>query len=418
MIRGRLGLGALFAAGLLASCVTNHAALEKKPGGGHVAGFGGVGGASAGSGPTAGTGGDPVSGGGHADDEPAGTSRLTIVNGVVDAPSVAICLGKVDADGSVAVFGDPIAELDYAQSITLGELAEVDAARDTVQPFLIAGDLTLIDGLDCAAAIDLARSAEAIAPPPAGGSQGGAAGESSEGAPAGATSSAEGGAAGASNAAGAAGAGEAGEGGGSGAAPAVRSALRVRGLPAIPAGTLNQGRSLALVANGCMGGASYSAMYAEKYCGAGYAVQSPTLSAVLVSLSRVVSFDRVGMQVVHASLATDAIQVDTIPAPPLPGSGVSIASNVVFGQVGPRPASVLNTADDLGSTRKFHVEVSSQGRVLFSEAWTRVLESGGLSELSATHTYALVLSGPRGDLDAVPKLWNGPALTAIAVDPD
>jgi hypothetical protein len=397
MIRGRVWLGALISAGVLASCVTNHAALEKKPSGGYVGGFGGVGGASAGSAPIAGTGGDRVSGGGRADDEPAGTSRLTIVNGVVDADAVVVCLSKLDDDGDVIAFGDPIAKLAYGQSITLDELAEVDAAQDTLQPFVIAGDLKLIRGLDCQAAIDRAREAEGIAPP---------------------VTEAQGGAAGAESAAAGAPSSAAGEGGEGGAAPEVRSPLRARGLPAIPAGTLDQGRSLALVANGCMGGATYGGMTAEKYCGAGYAEQAPTLSAVLVNLSRVVSFDRVGMQVVHASLANGELAVATVPTPPLTGSGVSIASSVAFGQVSPRPASVVNTAADLGSARKVSVAVSLQGTVLFSEPWSQVLNSGGLTEFAATHTYALVLSGPRADLAAVPELWNGPALTAIAVDPD
>ncbi|MES1178584.1 MAG: hypothetical protein ABUL62_29950 [Myxococcales bacterium] len=401
MIRGRIRLGALFSAGVLASCVTNHAALEKKPGGGHLGGVGGVGGASAGAGPTAGRGGASSSIGGHADDEPAGTSRLTIVNGVVDAPTVVVCLGKVDTDGSVTAFGDPIATLDYAESITLGELADVDATQDTLQPFLIAGNLKLIRGLDCEAAIQLARAAEPMPPAPPFEGEGGAAG-------------ADGGAAGAvSNVT-----TSAGEGGEGGAAPEVRSVLRVRGLPAIPAGTLDQGRSLALVANGCMGGATYGADIAEEYCGAGYTEQMPTLSAVLVNLSRAVSYDRVGIQVVHASLANDVIAVGTIPTPPLTGSGISIANSVSFGQVSPRPASVTSTVADLGSTRKVSVQVSSQGAVQFSEPWSQVLKSGGLTELLATHTYALVFSGPRADLGALPELWNAPALTAIAVDPE
>jgi hypothetical protein len=379
--------------------MTNHTALEKKPDGGVVGGAGGVGGASAGSAPRAGSDGSSVSGRGHADDEPPGKSRLTLVNGVVDAPSVVVCLSQVDADGNVTAFGEPIAELDYAQSITLGELADVDPARDTIQPLLIAGDLTLIDGMECDAAIERARNAEGLAPP----------GVEAEGGAAGATG----------NAAGAVGAAEGGEGGaGSGAVPAMRPALRVRALPAIPAGTLNQGRSLALIANGCMGGATYTAMYAEKYCGVGYTERAPTLSAVLVSLSRVVAFDHVGMQVVHASLATDAISVTTIPAPPLAGSGTSIASNVELGEVGPRPASLSHTVGDLGSEGKFNVQVSSQDRALFSEAWAKVLLSGGLTELAATHTYALIFNGPRGDLRAVPELWNGAALTAIDVDPE
>ncbi|MET0795318.1 MAG: hypothetical protein ABW061_27615 [Polyangiaceae bacterium] len=400
----------LLAAGLLASCETNHSALEKQPGG-HVS-TGGTGGASAGSGPTAG-GGAPMNTGGRADDEPVGTSRLTFVNGVVDAPSVAVCLGKADADGDVVPFGDPLTVLDYGHSVTVGESPDVDWAEDTLQLFLIAGDLTRIKKLDCSAAIDLAESEEAGARRPLfDRAQGGAAGEAAESAGSGGAESTEGGAAGA------VGRGEAGEAGSGGAPAAVRSTLRVRGLPAISAGTLNQGRSLALVANGCMGGATYGGTLAEKYCGAGYTEQAPTISAVLVNLSRVVSVDHVGLQVVHASLASAAITVQTTPPGTASGTAITVASDLTFGQVGPRPASVINTVDALGSALKYWVAVSSGGSVLFSQQWSQVLAHGGLSKLENGHTYALVWNGPRGDLQSVPERWNAPTLTAIAVDPD
>ncbi len=346
---------------------------------------------------------------------------MTIVNGVVDAPTVVVCLGKVASDGSVAPFGEPLATLDYAQSTVLPDLAQVDLAEDTLQPLLIAGDLTQVDGLDCAAAVELAQNSELASAPAPDASAAGAAGatQSEQGGAAGALSAAAGAAD--TDAAGAAGeGGNAGEGGsagsGAGALPPVRSALRVRGLPAIPAGTLNQGRSLALVANGCMGGATYGGTYADDYCGPGFSENAPTLSAVLVNLSRVISSSHVGMQVVHASLATGAIDVATLPPPPQPGSGVTIVSNVSLGQVAPRPASIVYTSDDLKSATSFNVSVSSQGRVLFSERWSAVLGNGGLSELDEGQTYALVFSGPRGDLPAVPQLWNAAALTIIPVD--
>lgn len=400
MMRDRVWLGALLSAAALASCVTNHEALEKKPGSGHQGGAGGVGGTSAGFGPVSGSGGDPLSVGGRADDEPRGTSRLTIVNGVVDAPSVVVCLSKLDGAGNATPFGDPIATLDYAQSTPLAKLSHFDPARDTLQLFVIAGELELVRDLNCQAAIAAAQAAEALASPsPAPNSE------------------AQGGAAGAENAAGAS-SSAAGEGGEAGAAPVLRSPLRVRGLPAIPPGTLDQGRSLCLIANGCMGGSAYLAPGAESYCGVGYSPQMPTVSAVLVNLSRVVSYDHVGLQVVHASLANGQVELGTIPTPPRKGSGVTIVSRLTYGQVSPRPANRSNTVADLGSASQVSVQISSLGEAQFSEPWSQILNSGGLTELADGQTYALVVSGPRADLEPVPELWNGPALTAIAVDPE
>ena len=411
MLRADRWLSGVLLAGMLVACVTNHAQLEKKPIAGHGGtSAGGSSGVSGGHAQLGGTGGEAANGGGHPDDEPPGTSLLTIVNGVVDAPSVVLCLAKVGADGTATPFGNPVGEqpLGYAQRLLLPELAGVDLDADTLQLFLIAGELELIAGLDCEAALALARAEEfAAAGPLVEVPQGGAAGSGAGGAAS--LVAAEGGVA-----------GDGGSSPGAAGAPpsAVRSRLRARGLPAIVAGTLSAGRSLLMVANGCMGGTAFGGAHAEEYCGVGYAETEPTVSALLVNLSRVVAFDHAGMQVVNASLANDLIDVRSRPPFPSKDAGLSIVSNVVEGQAAPRPATLINAAFDYGSTRLFRLEVSSRGTALFSEPWADVLARGGIAALANEHTYALVLSGPQGDLKAIPDLWNPPALTAIAVDPE
>lgn len=410
-----LWLGSLlFSAGFVA-CVTNHEALEKKPAGRAGNGSGGT--LASGGAPShrGGSGGDAENGGGHADDEPPGDSVLTIVNGIVDAPSVALCLAKVDSDGNVTPFGSPLTEapLEYGQSWVLGEVDDVDLDADGLELFAIAGELERLAGLDCDAAISLARSSEETLSDAAGSGaagdfgQGGAGGDGSGSLPSSDGNAGEGGS-------------PAQTGGSGGASPGpmpVRAALRVRGLPAISPGTLNAGRSLVFVANGCMGGATYSGKSAEQYCGLGYTPRDPTVSAVLVSLSRQVSDGHVALQVVHASLAN--AQVDLRARPPFPSksAGVAIAS-VQPGQVAPRPASIQNALFDLGSARKYQVSVESQTDVLYAQPWSTVLSQGALSELENGRGYALVFNGPRADLMPVPNLWNGPTLTALAVDPE
>ena len=397
----------LFSAGFVA-CVTNHDALEKKPSGRGGNGSGGT--ASAGA-PSnrGGFGGDAANGGGHSDDEPPGDSVLTIVNGIVDAPSVALCLAKVDQDGTVTPVGSPLtdAPFEYGQSLVLRDVDGIDFETDGLEPIVIAGELDRLADLDCEAAIARARDEEARSGGEIG--QGGAAGDSNGSPPLGAGGSA-----------GEGGTDSTAEGGSGGVAPGpapVRSPLRVRGLPAISAGTLNAGRSLVFVANGCMGGATYSGAAAAEYCGAGYTAREPSVSAILVSLSRQVSDEHVALQVVHASLAN--AQVDLRSRPPFPSmaSGVAIAS-VLTGQVAPRPASIQNALFDLGSARKYSVSVESQGDVLYEQPWTSVLAQGGLPALENGKGYALILNGPQADLKPVPDLWNGPTLTAIAVDPE
>jgi len=411
MLRRGLWLGSLLFAGAFVACVTNHEALEKKPTG---RGGGGSGGtfASAGAPNRGGSGGKGESGGGHADDEPPGESILTIINGVVDAPRVALCLARVDADGNVTPLGSPLtdAPLEYGHSLVLREVEGVDFATDGLEPIVIAGELDLIAGLDCEAAISRARAEEAQSDSASGEpGQGGAAGDGAGLSVSGLAGSAgEGGS-------------SSGDDGGSGGAPsgppAVRSALRVRGLPAISAGTLNAGRSMVFVANGCMGGATYSGAAAAQYCGAGYTPREPTVSAVLVSLSRQVSEDHVALQAVHASLANTQVELRSRPPFPSMATGIGITS-VLLGQVAPRPASTANTLFDLGSARRYTATVESQGNVLYGLAWSSVLSQGGLSELENGKGYALIFIGPRADLNAVPNLWNAALLTAIAVEPE
>src|SRR6187551_3770094 len=110
----------LFSAGFVA-CVSNHEALEKKPTGRGGNGSSGAFAAAGAPSHRGGTGGDGANGGGHEDDEAPGESVLTIVNGIVDAPRVALCLAKVAADGSVTPLGSPLTEapLEYGQSLVL-----------------------------------------------------------------------------------------------------------------------------------------------------------------------------------------------------------------------------------------------------------------------------------------------------------
>ncbi|HET7545782.1 MAG TPA: hypothetical protein VFK05_38200 [Polyangiaceae bacterium] len=404
----------LFACGFTA-CVTNHEALEKKPAGQGGRGSGGTGAVTAGA-PShrGGSGGELAMGGGHADDEPPGDSLLTIVNGVVDAPAVALCAAKLDDEGKVTPVGAPLtdAPLEFGQSVVVRELDDIDFETDPLQLFVIAGELSRIDGLDCEAALARARAVEAQS---AGlGSdlgQGGGAGESStSNVPVSLGSGGSAGAGGQDSA-------DAAGSGGAAANSGQRAALRVRGLPAISPGTLNAGRSMLLVANGCLGGATYEGQNASDYCGDGYNPREPTVSAILASLSRQVASSHVALQVVHASLASGQVELRSRRPFPSMDSGIGLGS-VVFGQVAPRPASTQNTAFDLGSARRYQVTVESQGKELLSQPWSSALAQGGLSELTDGQGYALVFVGPRADSKAVPDLWNAATVTAIAVDPE
>ncbi|HEX3773218.1 MAG TPA: hypothetical protein VHV51_02080 [Polyangiaceae bacterium] len=391
MVRARIRLLAWVAAlGLCAAsaCETDHDALEKMPNQGPIAaGSGGHAGTSTQM-PTAGSSGTSGGTGGHPDDEPPGASVLTIVHGVVDAPSIALCLATVADGGAPAPFGKPLSDapLDFGQSLVLSAIDGADPANDVIQPFVIAGELEFVSGLDCAGAIALAQTEEA------------------------AVASAETAAAGAS-----AGEGGAGEGGAGGAPPEVQARLRVRALPAFPAGTLNGGRSYLLVALGCMGGSGYDASNAEAYCGAGYSETAPTFGAAFAAMSRATSSGGVGLQVMQASLATDSIRVDSAPPPLSPDQRITIATGVAEGELWPRPAYIDHSAADYDVSTT-GLEITSQVSRPFSQSWLDVLARGAIGMPADGSNYTIVLIGPRTDLTNT-ALWNAPAITIVPVDP-
>jgi hypothetical protein len=379
MARRDRWLGTLILAGSLAGCVTDHDALQKKP---SVANGAGAGGAPAAAGaPTiiGGSDGEAATGGGHADDEPPGKNVLTIINGVVDAPSVVLCFAKLDSNGGVTPFGEPLtkAPFEYGQNLVLGDVTGAKVDTDTLEPLLIAGELDLVSGLSCEDAVARAQDEEASAI------------DANTGA------------------------------GGEGGVPSyeVRSRLRLGSLPAIPAGTLNAGRSILYVATGCIGGATYNAAKSEEYCGDGYSEQQPTLSGMLASLSRRVQFGETGLQFVHASLATPPSDVSSHPPFPSTDPGIQIATAVVEGQVSPHSALLTHSALEYGSAKSYTVQISAQGSPVTDESWVDVLARGGVKALEDGSTYALVLLGPRVDHAMATPLWNPSAVTVIPVDP-
>lgn len=375
---------------LVAACTTNHDALARQPAAG---GAGGGGGGSAGfpSGGSGNTGNQAQGGRVNPDDEPAGDDVLTLVNGVVDTPSVQVCFARLDDEGNAELVGSPLPELAYATSTVLTELAELSFEQDVLQPWLIAGDLAQIDGLDCAEAVELAREAEAAVTPEPEPEDSGAGGASGA---AGATFGAEG-----------------------GAGPALeKPALRARALAALPAGTVAIGRSILMVLSGCLGGAAYDGASVSSVCGEGYAPDAPTAQPVVVKLSRDFRFDKVGLQGLHASLAMGSADLR------VSGDNGSVAlvfaSSVTFGEVSPRPSDTRFSVLDVGAgDARFGLQaIGENAEVLHQAAWPELMEAAGLSSVSAARTYTAVLLGPR------PRLfpegwWNPPAFALVDNDP-
>jgi hypothetical protein len=413
----------------LGACMTDHDALQKQPNqGAGGAGASGVSG-SGNVGPTSGSGGGGATGG-HPDDEAPGTSVLTIVHGVVDAPSVIVCWAKVGASGVAVPFGEPVT-LAYGENLVFPTITGADPAADVLEPLLIAGELDLVSGLDCADAVQRARAEEPAQIETGNGAAGAAEGGSpSAGGEGGAVSSGGASTSGGSSSGGTldtGGTSGIGAGGEGGAPSEVAPRLRARALAAIPAGTLNGGRSYLLVAAGCMGGSSFDAPNAEQYCGTGYTERTPTVSMMFVALSRATAVDQVGLQVLNASLATDPIDVNSVSPASAPSTPISIVQSDVEGGLLPRPAYIDHGVNDYGVTLGHSLEVTARRKVpsgtgtvtqdvtIFSESWANALGSGG--SLVNGSNFAIVLLGPLADAKAGAAFWNAPVITVVSSDP-
>jgi hypothetical protein len=434
-------------------CTSDHGKLARRSGASGAGGAGGAGAGKAGSAGKSGVAGSAGASGSSAASggtggvkpvEPAGRAVTTLLHGVVDAPRIAWCFGR--GSGSSDLFGDPAPRrgLAYGESFSFERLDGVDLDEDDLSLLVLAGELELVEDLDCEAAVALARKEmAAVAGGTGGGGAGGEAGAENGGA-AGVLAEAGAGPASASESAGQAGesagghagapAGQAGEGGaasgaagggggvseagaGGSAEPGLPAAprLRVATLASFPAGTLSEGYSLLLVASGCIGGPAFSDRDAERVCGSGYLPRNGSLTANLVVLSRKTAPRAIAFQALHAvhGASERGVQVnpqgDVLPV-------ISIAGGINEGTLLPREPRVDLGTDDYGiGLSGWTVESIASGMAPRNEPWSDIIERGGLEELESGRGYTLVLIGPP-DADAG-KWWNAPALTVVDNDP-
>jgi hypothetical protein len=387
---------AAFAALAATDCSRDHDALAARPrsqGGtagmagsaGATSGFGGSGGSfggKAGSGGSGGTGGSKVT-------EPTGRSVITFLHALADAKAVTLCFAKSDGGASELVGRPrPAAGLVYGGALVLEILSGVDLDADGVVPFVITGELDLLDGLDCEEAVTLAE-----AEMQAGGSS---AGEAS-----------------AANDAGAA--GQAGDGGG-GAPNLVPPRLRVAQLPELAPGTLTEGYSLLYAMVGCLGGPAFHHDEREELCGAGYATDRPNVTAELVVLSRRVGIGTIAIQALHASRALPALSFRVKPPDTTLEPSAFIADNVTEGMLRPRvPRTDLAPAGYGVGTRSWSVQALVGTGVVVSDNWPTILGRSDLEAPMSGRGYTLVVMGPYTDVDA--PLWNPPGFTLVDNDP-
>lgn len=192
--------------------------------------------------------------------------------------------------------------------------------------------------------------------------------------------------------------------------------LRTAELPQLLPGTFED-RSYLLVATGCLGAPGLADPNEQQICGPSFSRDRSSFAGIVVPLSRLVDFGKLGVQFVHASLGLPELTVRSNPADS-EGTFFTVASSVVLGEIAPYSARRSLTVEDLGDPLDdvlLELSSSPSGAVFGSEPWPAALAPNGLT-LEDGRAYTVVLIGPGVDANAR-SWWNPPLLTVVDNDP-
>src|SRR5690606_1807886 len=83
-------------------------------------------------------------------------------------------------------------------------------------------------------------------------------------------------------------------------------------------------------------------------CGPDYSSSTPSLSNLLVEVSRITNATTAGMQFLNASVAAGEVGLTSSPEEGAVGTAIEIAARVPFGRISPRPPRLEYTAASYG----------------------------------------------------------------------
>ena len=408
--RGSVGTSAALGSALLfAACVQNHDILAEQPGTSGAGGSAGRPSTSAGGAGGVGAVGD----GGPPSIQPDGPRTLTLVNGVIDSPWIALCFAPVKGGVESPVKGAPVPEsgLMYGHTAAFDSLPDIDLDTDGVRPYLVAGGgPSAAAGLDCAAIVAHARAtplppvpAPDASPIPADASDSGIgdASLSPDG------SRLERDAATQLDAS-------------PTAAVDARSVdatvpiplVRFAALPVIPSGQLVVARGYLLVLGGCIGGPGVTDPSEQSICGDSYSPETPTLGPELVAVSPGAPTDRVALAFLDGTPALSPCDIHLSPSKT--GDSISLAQNVVTGALRPRSPLTQYGAQDIASmSSEASIQIYPRGsdQALYDESWRQTLDAGNVSGLANAQAYTLILVGSPGF--PARRWWNDPLVTIV-----
>ncbi|WP_437677396.1 hypothetical protein [Sorangium sp. So ce131] len=306
----------------------------------------------------AGSGATTTGAGGGGNVEPPGPTELTVVNGVSDYYAIRLCF--LAHPGGTGAGVDPwpsVAGLGFARARVIEPLGSTIPEGTSVRAHAIAGDLRATDGLDCAEILALAAEP---------------------------------------------------------GAPVLAAAL-----PVLPASVFTEEKSLLLVATGCLGGVAHTHEQEKQACGDAYTIDTPTAGLVAVAMSRRTTFERIGLQVAHASAGTPVVDVQ-LNLGQSGASGLTLAQALSFGAIAPLPPFSGLARGDLGALERLAVETYDplEAKVTSSVPMAEILANGDITATSVADGAGFVLVA----VGAAPGtarggFWNDLTYTLLRADP-
>ena len=343
----------------LSACTGNHSSLAKGEGGSAPGGAGTGAGAHGGGGTAGATSSTSSSGGQGGEPEPAGTTKLTIVNGIVDWDGIRLCATPYPAGGDSQPW--PVNDaVGFARSRVIDPPTTLVPSDSDVELHVIGGDLAQSYGQSCNDLLAL--------PPPA----------DDAGAP-----------------------------------------LLIASLGVIPSSVWATERSLLLVPYGCLGGPDHSAWFETQVCGAGYVAGSPNVGLAAVAMSRITDADRVSWQFVDAVPAIVQAQL-RMHAGIEAATGYLVTQYWSLGGIAPYPPWTQFSLSQLGSLPDAAVGILSTSPSFPSTEVTlgAALGNSDLTVSDIVDGAGLVLVAV-GAAPTEPDgpWWHGLTLTMVRADP-
>ncbi len=316
--------------------------------------------------------------------EPAGPTKLTILDGINDYDAIRVCFVPYPSGAEVNPWPASAAGLAFGKAVQVDPPSSIAPGGSDVQPHVIAGDLSAIAGMSCAEVLALAASG--------GGSGGGGAGAGGSG----------------------------GAGGAGGGPPEPPPPIVVSAMPVIPASVFEAEKSLLLTFFGCIGGPDHVDGTEGLGCGFTFTPATPTASLTLVAMSRTLDPEKVSLQFLHASAAMQPSDIRITPGFDNVVD-VPVAKALALGGLGPKPPFAGLARTDYGSLTKVAVktfapnDVNATSTVFLQDAFT----NGGIDQAAfqnGTGFTVVAIGGYPGV--SIPSFWHPFTYVMVRSDPE